>query len=491
MKRVLAHDAVRLMLGGVTACLLTIVEIPNSIAPLPLVSEARAATEISISTFYEDLSSHGDWVSYHGATVFVPVDVPDDWRPYTLGHWVYTEQYGWLWVSDEPFGWATYHYGRWGYADDIGWYWVPGTRWAPAWVSWRRDREHIIWAPLPPRRDPDLISIEVTFDTTPDYYWVVVPAREFLAADVSVVVIRDEPEFVRIVEAAEPAGDVTIQNNVVINKVIDVDVIEKETNQKVTAVKVSKIDAPEQSGKLENDTVAVFEGKVKADPKAKPARLKDIEEVKQVQASRKSKPTEGAAKTEQAQPEQAAKPEKPKQPAAEQQQAEPEQAAKPEKPKAKKQPAAEQQQAEPEQAAKPEKPKAKKQPAAEQQQAEPEQAAKPEKPKSKKQPAAEQQQAEPEQAAKPEKPKSKKQPTAEQQQVEPEQAAKPEKPKSKKQPAAEPQQVEPEQAAKPEKPKAKEQPAAEQQQAEPEQAAKPKPQKQKNKACDPQTDANC
>ncbi|MER8467103.1 DUF6600 domain-containing protein [Mesorhizobium sp. M1396] len=398
MKRVLAHNAVRLMLGGVTACLLTIVEIPNPITPLPLVSEARAATQISISTFYEDLSSHGDWISYHGATVFVPVDVPDDWRPYTLGHWVYTEQYGWLWVSDEPFGWATYHYGRWGYADDIGWYWVPGTRWAPAWVSWRRDREHIIWAPLPPRRDPDLISIEITFDTTPDYYWVVVPTREFLAADVSVVVIRDESEFVRIAEAAEPAGDVTIQNNVMINKVIDVDVIEKATNQKVTAVKVSKTDAPEQSGKLENNTVAVFEGEVKADPKVKPAKLKDIEEVKQVQAGRKSKPTEGAAKTEQA---------------------------------------------------------------------------------------------EPEQAAKPEKPKGKKQPAAEQQQTEPEQAAKPEKPKAKKQPAAEPQQTEPEQAAKPQKPKAKEQPAAEQQQAEPEQAAKPKPQKQKNKACDPQTDANC
>ncbi|MEI9431870.1 DUF6600 domain-containing protein [Mesorhizobium sp. Cs1299R1N3] len=446
MKRVLAQNAVRLMLGGVTACLLTVVEIPNPIMPLSLVSEAMAATQVSISTFYEDLSSHGDWVSYHGASVFVPVDVPDDWRPYTVGHWAYTDQYGWLWVSDEPFGWATYHYGRWGYADDIGWYWVPGTRWAPAWVSWRRDREHMIWAPLPPRRDPDLISIEVTFDTTPDYYWVVVPTREFLAADISTVVIRDEPEFVRIVEAAEPAGDVTIQNNVVINKIINVDVIEKETNQKVTTVKVSKTDALEQSGKLENNTVAVFEGEVKADPKAKPAKLKDTDEVKQVQASRKSKPTEGAATTEQAKPEGTTKPEKPK---------------------------------------------VGEQPATEQQQAEPGKTAKPEKPKAKEQPATEQQQAEPEQAAKPEKPKGKKQPAAEPQQAEPEQAAKPEKPKAKKQPAAEPQQAEPEQAAKPEKPKAKKQPAAEPQQAEPEQAAKPKPQKQKNKACDPQTDANC
>ncbi|TIO28872.1 DUF6600 domain-containing protein, partial [Mesorhizobium sp.] len=448
MKRVLAQNAVRLMLSGAAACLLTVVEIPNPVAPLSLVSEARAATDvsISISTFYDDLSSHGDWVSYQGATVFVPVDVPDDWRPYTLGHWVYTEQYGWLWVSDEPFGWATYHYGRWGYADDIGWYWVPGTRWAPAWVSWRRDRGHIIWAPLPPRRDPDLISIEVTFDATPNYYWVVVPTREFLAADISVVVIRDEPEFVRIVEAAEPAGDVTIQNNVVINKVIDVDVIEKETNQEVTVVKVNKTDAPDQSGKLENNTVTVFDGEVKADPDSKPAEIKDIEEVKQVQAGRKSKPTEGAATNEQAQPEEAGKPTTKEQPAAEQQQAEPDQADKPQKPKAKEQPAAEQQQAEPDQADKPQKPKAKEQPAAEQQQAEPDQADKPQKPKAKEQPAAEQQQAEPDQADKPQKPKAKEQPAAEQQQAEPDQADKPQKPKAKEQPAAEQQQAEPDQA---------------------------------------------
>ncbi|WP_353833719.1 DUF6600 domain-containing protein [Mesorhizobium sp.] len=439
------------MLGGVAAGLLTIVEIPNPVAPLSLVSEARAATDVSvsISTFYDKLSSHGDWVSYRGATVFVPVDVADDWRPYTIGHWVYTEQHGWLWVSDEPFGWATYHYGRWGYADDIGWYWVPGTRWAPAWVSWRREREHVIWAPLPPRRDPDLISIEVTIDTTPDFYWVVVPTREFLADDISVVVIRDEPEFVRIVEAAEPAGDVTIQNNVVINKVIDVDVIEKETDEQVTVVEVSETETPEQAGKVENNTVTVFEGEVKADPEAKPAELKDIEEVKQVQAGRKSKPTESAATTEQA-PDDEVKPEE---------------TAKPEKP-------------------------TEEQPAAEQEQAEPEETGKPEKPTTEEQPAAEQEQAEPEKAAKPEKPKAKEQPAAEQEQAEPEQAAKPEKPKAKEQPAAEQEQAEPEQAAKPEKPKAEEQPAAEQQQAEPEQA-EPKPQQQENKACDPQTGANC
>jgi hypothetical protein len=44
---------------------------------------------------------------------------------HTVGHWVWTDDYGWLWVSDEPYGWATHHYGR-RYEDPIyGWAWVP------------------------------------------------------------------------------------------------------------------------------------------------------------------------------------------------------------------------------------------------------------------------------------------------------------------------------------------------------------------------------
>jgi uncharacterized protein YraI len=37
-------------------------------------------------------------------------------RPYTVGRWVFTDRYGWMWASSEPFGWATYHYGRWGFS---------------------------------------------------------------------------------------------------------------------------------------------------------------------------------------------------------------------------------------------------------------------------------------------------------------------------------------------------------------------------------------
>jgi hypothetical protein len=33
---------------------------------------------------------------------------------------------------------------------DTGWVWIPGSRWAPAWVSWRESSDHVGWAPLPP-----------------------------------------------------------------------------------------------------------------------------------------------------------------------------------------------------------------------------------------------------------------------------------------------------------------------------------------------------
>jgi hypothetical protein len=103
------------------------------------------------SYFYDQLSPYGDWVeapSY--GWVWSPRGVAAEWRPYTLGHWVYTDDEGWLWVSDEEWGWAAYHYGRW-YANAGRWFWVPGRDWAPAWVSWRTGGGYIGWAPLPPQ----------------------------------------------------------------------------------------------------------------------------------------------------------------------------------------------------------------------------------------------------------------------------------------------------------------------------------------------------
>ena len=110
------------------------------------------AGDVDFQTFYNNLSSQGDWVQTDNYGYVWQPNVQDpDWRPYSDGHWVYTDE-GWTWVADdsEPWGWATYHYGRWANLDGYGWVWVPGYTWAPAWVSWRYGGGYCGWAPLPP-----------------------------------------------------------------------------------------------------------------------------------------------------------------------------------------------------------------------------------------------------------------------------------------------------------------------------------------------------
>jgi hypothetical protein len=75
--------------------------------------EAEASYEVDESYFYTSLAAHGSWVQNASfGWVWYPSHRPYGWRPYTVGHWSYTNGGDWLWVSAEPYGWATYHYGR-------------------------------------------------------------------------------------------------------------------------------------------------------------------------------------------------------------------------------------------------------------------------------------------------------------------------------------------------------------------------------------------
>ena len=245
------------------------------------ISTAAAAKDVSVNVnfnlFYDRLDPYGDWVSYQSAYVWVPRAINVEWRPYTRGHWTYTRQYGWLWVSDEPFGWATYHYGRWGHAEDIGWYWVPARRWAPAWVAWRRSDNYLAWAPLPPD-DGVSISFEINFDVdrVPRNYWVAVESDRFLDRDISRVAVYDE----RIIEQAQPVGTVVVQNNTVINNAIEVKYIEQKTKKPVEVREAKSVDNPESTGKAEGDAVGVFNADLQGDEKAmKPKKTRQAREV--------------------------------------------------------------------------------------------------------------------------------------------------------------------------------------------------------------------
>jgi hypothetical protein len=247
---------------------------------LPITSVAEAATSVSFSLFYDELGRHGDWTRYRDNYVFIPTGVRRGWKPYTDGHWVYTENHGWTWSSNEPFGWATYHYGRWGYGDDIGWYWVPGQKWAPAWVSWRRNNDYVVWAPLPPRGGDD-VSISISAGDIPDFYWVAVPKRNFVDVNLRVAIIDNDRERRRIVERTEFAGAVRIRNNIVVNTVIDVDVIERETGRKIRRLETRRTDNPREA-RAGDDRVTVFEGEIRRDGDARPQQVREVREVRQV-----------------------------------------------------------------------------------------------------------------------------------------------------------------------------------------------------------------
>ena len=82
---------------------------------------AAAQETLDVSYFYDELAYYGQWVWHpRFGYVWLPQEVSGDWRPYSVGQWFHTDEYGWYWHSDEPFAWAVYHYGRWGYDPDYG-----------------------------------------------------------------------------------------------------------------------------------------------------------------------------------------------------------------------------------------------------------------------------------------------------------------------------------------------------------------------------------
>ena len=111
----------------------------------PQGGQPRGAAQGAVKAeFRAALEPYGRWQRHaRWGEVWTPADRPRDWRPYTVGQWAYTDDWGWYWVSDEPearWGWVAYHYDRWIFDDALGWCWVPGDEWSPAWVQWRRAR---------------------------------------------------------------------------------------------------------------------------------------------------------------------------------------------------------------------------------------------------------------------------------------------------------------------------------------------------------------
>jgi hypothetical protein len=203
---------------------------------------------IQFGFFYSSLAPHGEWIEVEsGIRVWRPFHIPHQWRPYLIGRWVWTDDYGWYWMSNEPFGWITYHYGRWYYDDYYGWVWMPDDVWAPAWVEWRYDDDYIGWAPLPPYATFHM-TFGIRFTThwiAPTHYWNFVRYHQFG----SVIRYRDTaPENYarRLIHTGRTGQQFGIDHERIINRGVDRAIIELRGNLRFTKTEVRE--TREQSG---------------------------------------------------------------------------------------------------------------------------------------------------------------------------------------------------------------------------------------------------
>lgn len=87
---------------------------------------------------WNDLDANGNWYDVPGQgyiwSPFIAASV--SWDPYSCGHWMWTRQFGYVWVSCESWGYLPYSCGSWNYYNGFGWGWAPGMGGCTPW--WRR-----------------------------------------------------------------------------------------------------------------------------------------------------------------------------------------------------------------------------------------------------------------------------------------------------------------------------------------------------------------
>ena len=183
-----------------------------------------------------------------------------DWRPYTNGHWIYTDA-GWTWISDEPFGWATYHYGRWIRLRSLGWVWVPGEQWAPAWVSWRKGNSYVGWAPLPPEAQFDRQTgihnwADNYYDIGPEHY-TFVPAEQF-GGKLNIQVILPPERNVTIIHQTINVTNITYNNSVVIDQGPSYEELRAQSTQPIERFRLERShDLADERPTFHGDVVAL------------------------------------------------------------------------------------------------------------------------------------------------------------------------------------------------------------------------------------------
>jgi hypothetical protein len=231
--------------------------------------------DLDSAYFYDELQPYGIWVHYGPqGYVWIPGDVGYNWRPYTRGHWAWTD-YGWTWVSNERWGWIAFHYGRWGWDGRLGWYWVPDIVWGPAWVAWRWGDAHIGWAPLPPGVDwvPGRGFAYGHRWDIPGRYWNFVRGRDFMDRTVDRWILPVERN-ITIVELTRFDVNIHERGGRVVDDGVDVGEVRRQTNRTVDRLSLKDATRPGPAREEGGDLV-VSKPVVRRNDTAKPQQIVD------------------------------------------------------------------------------------------------------------------------------------------------------------------------------------------------------------------------
>ncbi len=178
---------------------------PRAVPPVasaPLAQPPNASTPTNgspslhetlvLDHFHSLLSPHGQWQrdNKHGL-VWVPAasEVGKGFVPYrSNGRWALTQNRKWAWVSNYKWGAVPFHYGRW-VPHNNAWAWVPGTKHAPAWVTWRvaEGKPFVGWAPTPPATASHKAPPAAQFTYVPSRYVFSPRLSDFVIGDHALV----------------------------------------------------------------------------------------------------------------------------------------------------------------------------------------------------------------------------------------------------------------------------------------------------------------
>jgi hypothetical protein len=208
---------------------------------------------VSFDLFYSTLGPHGSWgVSGQYGRVWRPAVEAPGWNPYSDGHWVYTDV-GWTWVSDYEWGAIPYHYGTWVTDPDLGWVWVPGYIWAPSWVVFRTGPGYIGWAPVSPGFS---VGVSVGFGAPVAAGFTFVSCHDFLAPRIGPRIVPYSKTRV-IVNSTRIVNNLSVQNNVVVNRGPDVSVVERASGRRIEAVPIERVSRAVPGSRFSRDQISV------------------------------------------------------------------------------------------------------------------------------------------------------------------------------------------------------------------------------------------